>query len=122
KRREYRLQRVDVGRLHEMMAKARRAGHEAVLRLSPAGERDEHDATRVGERTDTARYFISVHPRHAEVQEDGGRAERGERVEGSPPVVDAADLGAEKLQQRAKAVRRIAVVVDHQDARDTADL
>src|SRR5687767_2015855 len=78
---ENRLQRGDVGGLHQVLVEARGLGLAPVALLSPAGEGDDHRRAPLLARAHVPRGFVAVHARHAEVEEHHRRAELAELLE-----------------------------------------
>jgi hypothetical protein len=98
------------------MVKARCRRALAILRLSPAGHRDELDVLKLRARSKCAGQFAAIHLRHAQIQEgDGGRFAFGLDECRRAIVSRAHDLSLQ-AQQHGEAVGGVFIVINDEHA------
>jgi hypothetical protein len=105
-------QRIDIGRLDDVVVEAGHAGALLVMLLAPSGQGDEQHPRPIGSAADLSRHVVSVHFRHADVENRHVGLERIECFERGLSGVDDRDVRAKTAELGAARVRLIAVVVD----------
>src|SRR5689334_13830875 len=104
-------------RLYEVQVEAGLAGAEAVDVLAPPRQRDQIDVAAPRLAADRPGRVVAVHARHADVEQHGMRTERRRLADGGRAVVRHAHLVAGHLEEHAEALRRVLLVVHHQDSK-----
>jgi hypothetical protein len=102
-------------RLGEVIVEAGCAGLLDVFLLAPPGNRHEKDLRPVGTGPDPARELISIHVRHADIQQRGIWRCPVEHLQGCLTVVRDDDVVAIQPQEHGETLGRVVVVVGDQD-------
>jgi hypothetical protein len=108
-------QSIQLDWLYQVMSESTLPTALTELGVPPAGECDKGDVPGVRQTPDLLGDLVSVHPRHAEVEQDDRGMEDGEGLEGRGAVVRDLHMHPAEPEQHSKAVGGIPVVVNHHD-------
>jgi len=90
----------------------RRAPH--VLGLAPSGERDDERSLSPRLAAHPARGVVSVHSRHAKIEDDHVRMKFRADLDRGLPAIGRAHLVTAQPQDQRQTLRCVRIVVDHQ--------
>ena len=103
---------LKLGQIHgldEVMIEARLSRLAAVFLLAPAGQGNDDNAAEFGLQADLPDDFITVHARHANIEQDDGRTVRVQSCERCWTVVGDMHLHSQTTEEQAEAIGGVAI-------------